>query len=94
MPTLERAMLDVQQGVWIDEQWLQKAGLGKHLQIVVQPGVVQILPGPTKPEAMLTEPQEALALGWEIFRTLGNDAQPGRLPNAAVDHDRYLYQQE
>jgi hypothetical protein len=32
--------------------------------------------------------------GWEVFRSLGYDAQPGRLPNAAVQHDRYLYGKE
>jgi hypothetical protein len=32
--------------------------------------------------------------GWEVFRFLGRDAQPGRLPNAAVEHDRYLYEKE
>jgi len=32
--------------------------------------------------------------GWEVFRSLGRDAQPGRLPNAAVEHDRYLYEKE
>lgn len=31
-----RQLLDVQQGIWIDKQWLQQAGLGGHLQIVVQ----------------------------------------------------------
>ena len=30
----------------------------------------------------------------EVFRSLGHDAQPGRLPNAAVEHDRYLYEKE
>jgi hypothetical protein len=32
--------------------------------------------------------------GWEVLRSLGHDAQPGRLPNAAVEHDRYLYGKE
>jgi GDPmannose 4,6-dehydratase len=27
----------------------------------------------------------------EVFHYLGHDAQPGQLPNAAAEHDRYLY---
>lgn len=91
MQTLEQAVVDVQQGVWIDARRLRKAGLGKQLQIIVSPGVVQILPVPVPSETVSSESQEASALGLEIFRTLGNDVQPGRLPDAAVDHDRYLY---
>jgi len=29
--------------------------------------------------------------GWAIFRQMGKHAEPGTLPNASVDHDRYLY---
>jgi hypothetical protein len=28
---------------------------------------------------------------WEVFRRLGQDAQPGCLPDAASQHDQYLY---
>ena len=91
MQTLEQTVVDVQQGVWIDAHRLRKAGLGKQLRIIVRPGVVKILPEPVPSEAMLSEPQGPSPLGWELFCTLGNDAQPGRLPDAAVDHDRYLY---
>ncbi len=28
---------------------------------------------------------------WEIFRHLGQDAKPGCLPDAATQHDQYLY---
>ncbi|MBM4461470.1 MAG: hypothetical protein FJ011_27560 [Chloroflexi bacterium] len=94
MQALEQAVVDVQQGVWIDAYRLRKAGLGKQLQIVVRPGMVQILSKTAPSETILAEPQEASALGWEIFRALGNDAQPGRLPDTAVDHDRYLYSRE
>lgn len=31
---------------------------------------------------------------WEIWRTLGDDAVPGRLENPSVNHDRYLYSKE
>jgi hypothetical protein len=92
MAILEVETLEVQRGIWIDERWLQNAGLGKSLRVVVQPGAVHILPGLAKSELLHQEPaQEPSALGWEIFRALGDDAQPGRLPDAARDHDRYLY---
>ena len=29
--------------------------------------------------------------GWEIFRQMGKYAEHGTLPNASVDHDKYLY---
>ncbi len=29
--------------------------------------------------------------GWDIFNALGRDAQPGTLPDAASNHDAYLY---
>jgi hypothetical protein len=81
-------VLEVQQGIWINEQWIRNAGLGTHLQVVVQPGEIRILPVRDKPE----RPESST--GWEVFRSLGHDAQPGRLPNAAVEHDRYLYEKE
>jgi len=28
---------------------------------------------------------------WELFRIMGRDAVPGRLLNASIEHDRYLY---
>ena len=32
--------------------------------------------------------------GWNVFRTLGNDAATGCLKNASEHHDRYLYGKE
>lgn len=29
--------------------------------------------------------------GWRVFRTLEKNAIEGKLPNASVEHDRYLY---
>jgi hypothetical protein len=81
-------VLEVQQGIWIDEQWIRNAGLGTRLQVIVRPGEIRILP--VRDES---ERQES-SKGWEVFRSLGRDAQPGRLPNAAVEHDRYLYGKE
>ena len=79
-------ILEVRQGVWIDEQWIRNAGLGSHLRVVVQPGEIRILTATRE-----TQPTEPSERGWDIFRGLGREAQPGRLPNAAVEHDRYLY---
>jgi hypothetical protein len=78
-------VLEVQHGIWIDEQWIRDAGLGRRLRVIVQPGEIRIVP--TLPE---TE-TPSLSQGWDVFRSLGNDAQPGQLDNAAEDHDRYLY---
>jgi hypothetical protein len=82
----KQQVLEVQQGIWIDEQWLRDAGLGRRLQVRVQPGEIRILTAPTEIEQR--EPSER---GWEVFRSLGRDAQPGQLRDAAVEHDRYLY---
>jgi hypothetical protein len=30
---------------------------------------------------------------WDVFLSLGSEAQPGNLQDAAVNHDRYLYNQ-
>jgi hypothetical protein len=85
---VDQEVLEVQQGIWIDEQWIRNAGLGTRLQVVVRPGEIRILP--VRDES---ERQES-SKGWEVFRSLGRDTQPGRLPNAAVEHDRYLYGKE
>ena len=84
----DQKVLEVQQGIWINEQWIRNAGLGTRLQVVVRPGEIRILPVPDKAE----RPESSK--GWEVFRSLGRDAQPGRLPNSAVEHDRYLYRKE
>lgn len=82
-------LIAVQQGVWIHERWLRDAGLGQRLQVEVQPGEIRIRPAPQ--EAMPEAPSEA---AWEVFRSLGRDAKPGRLKEAAAEHDRYLYGKE
>jgi hypothetical protein len=81
----DQEVLEIRQGIWIDEQWIRNAGLGTRLQVIVRPGEIRILP--VRDEF---ERQES-SKGWEVFRSLGCDAQSGRLPNAAVEHDRYLY---
>ncbi len=32
--------------------------------------------------------------GWDIFRLLGRDAAGGKLTNASVNHDKYIYGKE
>jgi len=84
----DQKVLEVQRGIWIDEQVIRSARLGTRLRVVVQPGKICILAMPTEAERNETS---GLEKGWDIFRSLGRDAQPGQLPNAAAEHDRYLY---
>ena len=82
-------VVEVQQGIWIDERWLRNAELGSRLQVVIQPGEIRIQAAPAG------EKQQGLSkAGWDVFRSLGQDAQPGRLQNAAEEHDRYLYRRK
>ncbi|MCX6031973.1 MAG: hypothetical protein NT169_22085 [Chloroflexi bacterium] len=82
---LHEQELEVRQGVWIDKDWLKSAGLGGRLNVLVQPGEIRILPAKGSPKQIGT------TLGWDVFRSLGDAAAPGQLPDAAVEHDRYLY---
>ncbi|MCC6445042.1 MAG: hypothetical protein IT210_16490 [Armatimonadetes bacterium] len=82
----EQQVLEVKQGIWIDERLLRDAGLGRDLLLVVEPGEIRILPAAS--EVQETPEKEA---AWEVFRSLGKEARPGELPNAAEEHDRYLY---
>jgi hypothetical protein len=79
-------VLEVRQGVWIDEQWLKEVGLGNIVQVIMDPGEIRIQ-NTSKP-GEFAQPSEK---GWDIFRKLGNDAPVGKLDNASEDHDRYLY---
>ncbi len=81
--------LEVQQGIWIDEQWLQSAGLGSRLQVTVQAGEIRIAAAPAKIEQPISS-----AMAWSVFRSLGKNAKAGKLKNASVEHDRYLYGKE
>ncbi|KXB09295.1 hypothetical protein AKJ60_00575 [candidate division MSBL1 archaeon SCGC-AAA385M11] len=85
----EKQILNISQGVWIDAQWLHKAGLGSRLQVEMKPGEIRIHSVSNMIEN--TNPSEK---GWEAFLSLGNNAVQGRLKNAAQDHDRYLYGKE
>lgn len=81
-------ILEVERGVWISEQWLREAGLGPRIRVTVRPREIQILDLLLETLAGQEQPSER---GWQMLRALGADAEPGRLPNAATDHDRYLY---
>lgn len=86
-------VLEIKQGIWIDEQLLHRAGMGKQWQVLVQPGEIRIVPmaasgAQPSPEGQVTE---TVQTAWEVFRSLGRKAMPGKLPSAAMEHDRYLY---
>ncbi len=83
---LDQEVIEVRQGIWIDERWLRDAGLGTCLRVMVQPGEIRVLAMPPQVEGEEPSPE-----GWNVLRSLGCDAQPGRLSNAAREHDRYLY---
>lgn len=38
----EKQIINIRHGVWIDEQWLRKAGLGARLQIETRNGEIRI----------------------------------------------------
>jgi len=82
----EQRVLEVQQGIWIDMRWLQQAGLSSRYQVVVLPGEIRIV-------GVCDDTQQAVPSEkeWNVLRSLGSDAEAGQLPNAAVEHDRYLY---
>ena len=81
----DQHVLEVRQGIWIDGQWIDDAGLGSRLEVVVMPGEIRLLP--VHCEVEHKEPVQ----GWDTFRSLGDDASPGRLTNAAANHNQYLY---
>jgi hypothetical protein len=51
----------------------------------VQAGEIRIVTANTPAPAISSEK------GWKVFRSLGKDARRGNLPDAALQHDRYLY---
>jgi len=78
--------LEVQQGVWINAQWLKSAGLGSRLQVTAQSGEIRIAAAPAK-----NVPPISSAIAWSVFRSLGKNVKTGKLKNASVEHDHYLY---
>jgi hypothetical protein len=43
----------------------------------------------TPSETMTSESQDP----WDIFLSIGNEAEPGKLENPSIEHDCYLYSQ-
>ena len=82
----KKQILNVSQGVWIDERWLHKAGLGPRLQVEMRTGEIRIHAASDTTEEV--KPSEK---GWDTFQTLGDNAVVGCLKNAAQNHDHYLY---
>jgi len=82
----EEQTLQVQQGIWIDVEWLRQTGLGSSYRIEVLPGEIRILDLGAADERGTPSEDD-----WRILKHMGRDAAPGRLPNAAEEHDRYLY---
>jgi len=41
-------------------------------------------------ESLQVRERATSQVGWDIFNSLGRDAQPGVLPDAAAKHDTYL----
>ncbi|NBD35589.1 MAG: hypothetical protein GVY30_06280 [Chloroflexi bacterium] len=58
----DREILEVQQGIWINERWIHDAKLGKRLQVVVRPGEIRILPLPDETEAATASEDSVLAV--------------------------------
>lgn len=65
---LEREVLEVQQGIWINEHWIRDAQLGTRLQIVVRPGEIRIL---SMPGAQGAEENEARTLEDPVLAVAG-----------------------
>ncbi|MBW1706255.1 MAG: hypothetical protein JRJ86_13980 [Deltaproteobacteria bacterium] len=82
----KKQILNVSQGVWIDEQWLHKAGLGSRLQVEMKTGEIRI-----QAASETTEEIAPSEKGWGTFQILGDNAVVGCLKNAAQNHDHYLY---
>lgn len=57
---------------------LEKARLGKEIEILVQEGAIFILPA-------------VKSKGWKVLESLGKNATAGTLKNPSEHHDDYLY---
>ena len=82
----KETVLDVTQGVWIDQRWLHKAGLGPRVQVEMGTGEIRIRTASKKTEEI--KPSQK---GLNFLKTFGDDAVAGCLENAAKNHGSYLY---
>lgn len=55
-------VLEVKQGIWIDEQLLRHAGIGRQWQVLVQPGEIRILP--VAGSDAQASPEDRLRVNW------------------------------
>jgi hypothetical protein len=81
----QQETIAVRKGIWIDQQRLADAGLGDEVMIAVQPGEIRII-------TPVTQPSDRPQGSWDVFRSLGQEAQPGELVDPSTNHDRYLYE--
>ena len=75
----------LQQGLYIEQKWLEKAGLDDKVKIVIQEGEIRILSA-----SMATNKKEEA--GWDVFLSLEKDAPTSKMTDVSTNHDRYLYQ--
>jgi hypothetical protein len=86
----------LQQGLWIDQQRLAEAGLRDPYQVSIQSGEIRIRSAELKSASVSAASQDVGHLlntdaAWDVFRSLGDDAQAGRLADPSVQHDCCLY---
>ena len=82
----KETVFDVTQGIWIDERWLHKAGLGSRVQVEMRTGEIRI-----RATSKTVEEIKPSQKGLDFLKTLGDNAVVGCLENSARNHDRYLY---
>ena len=78
-------VIELEQGVWIQPQWLKEAGLNDKVQIVIQEGEIHLKRASDTSNLKQEE-------GWEMFLSLEEDAPTGQITDISANHDNYLYQ--
>ena len=78
-------VIELEQGLWIQPQWLKEAGLNDKVQIVIQEGEIHLKRASDTSNLKQEE-------GWEMFLSLEEDAPTGQITDLSVNHDNYLYQ--
>lgn len=68
----------VSKRIVLGKSLIDQAGLGEDVEIIVQQGVILILPA-------------VKSNGWRLLKSLGEDAVDGILENPSENHDSYLY---
>lgn len=68
----------VSKRIVLGKSLLDQAGIGEEIEIIIQEGVILILPA-------------VKSKGWEILESLGEDATEGVLENPSEQHDNYIY---